>query len=85
MNLLENILDYYIEESFLIADGFNESVIGVEIPSMRLIYSVSKVIQTLIIEDEMNLEDALEHFEYNIRSSYVGEKTPIWCDDMYLN
>ena len=85
MNLLENILDYYIEESFLIADGFNESVIGVEIPSMRLIYSVSKVIETLIIEDEMNLEDALEHFEYNIRSSYVGEKTPIWCDDMYLN
>jgi hypothetical protein len=85
MNLLENILECYNEESFLIADGFNESVIGVEIPSMRLIYSVSKVIETLIIEDEMNLEDALEHFEYNIRSSYVGEKTPIWCDDMYLN
>lgn len=85
MNLLKNILEFYNEESFLIADGFNESVIGVEIPSMRLIYSVSKVIETLIIEDEMNLEDALEHFEYNIRSSYVGEKTPIWCDDMYLN
>jgi hypothetical protein len=32
----------------------------------------------------MDLEDALEHFEFNIRGSYVGEQTPIWCDDMYM-
>lgn len=82
--MLEGILEYYPEESFLKADGFDNAVIGVEIPSMRLIYSVTKVIETLITEDEMSLEDAMEHYEFNIRGSYVGELTPIWCDDMYL-
>jgi len=82
--MLEGILEYYPDESFLKADGFDSAVIGVEIPSMRLIYSVTKVIETLITEDEMSLEDAMEHYEFNIRGSYVGELTPIWCDDMYL-
>jgi hypothetical protein len=82
--MLEGILEYYPDESFLKADGFDDAVIGVEIPSMRLIYSVTKVIETLITEDEMSLEDAMEHYEFNIRGSYMGELTPIWCDDMYL-
>jgi hypothetical protein len=82
--MLEEIIEYYPDETFLKADGFDEAVIGVEIPSMRLIYSVKKVIETLITEDEMSLEDAMEHYEFNIRGSYMGELTPIWCDDMYL-
>lgn len=82
--MLEEILEYYPDETFLKADGFDDAVIGVEIRDpMRLIYSVKKVIEILITDDEMSLEDALEHFEYNIRGSYVGEQTPIWCDDMY--
>lgn len=82
--MLEEIIEYYPDETFLKADGFDEAVIGVEIPSMRLVYSVKKVIETLMTEDEMSLEDAIEHYEFNIRGSYVGELTPIWCDDMYL-
>ena len=83
--MLEEILECYPDETFIKADGFDEAVIGVEIAEpMRLIYSVKLVIETLITEDEMSLEDALEHFEYNIRGSYVGEQTPIWCDDMYM-
>lgn len=82
--MLEEILEYYPDDTFLKADGFDDAVIGVEIRDpMRLIYSVKKVIEILITDDEMSLEDALEHFEYNIRGSYVGEQTPIWCDDMY--
>jgi hypothetical protein len=83
--MLEEILEYYPEETFLKADGLDSAVIGVQVGEpMRLIYSVSKVIEHLITEDEMSLEDALEHFEFNIRGSYVGEQTPIWCDDMYM-
>jgi hypothetical protein len=83
--MLEEILEYYPDETFLKADGLDSAVIGVEIAEpMRLIYSVSKVIEILVTEDEMELEDALEHFEFNIRGSYVGEQTPIWCDDMYM-
>lgn len=82
--MLEEILEYYPDETFLKADGFDDAVIGVEIAEpMRLVYSVKKVIEILITEDEMSMEDALEYFEFNIRGSYVGEQTPIWCDDMY--
>lgn len=82
--MLEEILEYYPDDTFLKADGFDDAVIGVEIGDpMRLIYSVKKVIEILITEDEMSFEDALEHFEYNIRGAYVGKQTPIWCDDMY--
>jgi hypothetical protein len=83
--MLEEILEYYPDETFLKANGLDSAVIGVQVGEpMRLIYSVSKVIEHLITEDEMSLEDALEYFEFNIRGSYVGEQTPIWCDDMYM-
>ena len=82
--MLEEILEYYPDETFLKADGLDSAVIGVEIAEpMRLIYSVSKIIEHLVTEDDMTVEDAIEHFEFNIRGSYVGEQTPIWCDDMY--
>jgi len=80
MNKLEIILETYPDETFVKADGLDEAVIGVEIPSMRLCYSVTKVIEILMIDDEMEIEDAIEHFEYNIRGGYVGEQTPIWVD-----
>ena len=32
----------------------------------------------------MDMNDAIEYFDFNVRGSYVGEKTPIWCDDMYV-
>jgi hypothetical protein len=32
---------------------------------------------------EMSEEDALEHFSYNVSGAYVGDKTPIWCQDNF--
>jgi hypothetical protein len=29
----------------------------------------------------MNEEEAIEHFDFNVRGGCVGEKTPIWCPD----
>jgi len=31
----------------------------------------------------MEYEDALEHFYYNIKGAYMGEKTPIFVDDIF--
>lgn len=80
--MLNSIIENYPEESFLIADGFDNAVIGVDQQSMRLIYSVSKCIE--ILTEDMSQEDAIEHFEFNVSGSYVGEKTPIWCYDDFL-
>jgi hypothetical protein len=80
---LQEILDNYEDESFLMADGFDDAIIGVEESSMRLIYSVKRCIEILMSED-MTYEDAIEHFYYNVSGGYVGEKTPIWCQDNFF-
>jgi hypothetical protein len=81
MSMLQDIIENYYEYDFLIADGFNDAVIGVDESSMRLIYSVSKCLE--ILQEYLSEEDAIEYFEYNVSSAYVGEQTPIWCYDNF--
>jgi len=71
------------DEECLVADGFDEAVIGVVYGvEPQAVYSVQKIIDILIEEDEMDIADAIEHFEYNIAGSYMGEKTPIYVYDI---
>lgn len=77
--MLENILEWFPEDELLIADGFNDAILGIDESSMRIIYSVTKCIEILM--QEMSEEDALEYFNYNVCNAYVGDKTPIWCND----
>ena len=80
MSILEQLVQSHEEGTFLKADGFDKAVIGYEESSMRLIYSVKKCI-SILTEEGMTEEDALEHFSFNVSGSYVGGKTPIWCED----
>jgi hypothetical protein len=77
--MLDKILEWFPEEDLLIADGLNEAIIGIDEESMRIIYSESKCIEILM--KEMSEEDAVEYYNFNIKSAYVGDKTPIWCID----
>jgi hypothetical protein len=81
--MLEGIVEYYQDEDILKADGFDDAVIGIDTGTMRLIYSVTRCVEILIVGG-MDMNDAIEYFDFNVRGSYVGEKTPIWCDDMYM-
>lgn len=78
--MLEEILEQYEEETLWKADGFDQAVLGVEQSTMRLIYSVKKCIE--ILTEDMPEEEAIEYFNYNTLRSYIGDKTPIWCNDM---
>ncbi len=80
--MLEKILEQYEDEQILIADGFDGAVIGIEENTMRLIYSVEKCIN-ILMEQGMDMTEAVEYFDFNVSGSYVGEKTPIWCDDLF--
>ena len=80
--MLEEIINNYPDEGILSADGLDDAVIGLEMNSMRLIYSVSKCIE-IFINDGMTEEEALEFFEFNTAGSYMGEHTPIWCYDEF--
>ena len=51
------------DEECLVADGFDEAVIGVVYGvEPKAVYSVQKIIDILIEEDEMDIADAIEHF-----------------------
>jgi hypothetical protein len=81
--MLEGIIEYYQDEEFLKADGFDDAVIGVDTSTMRLIYSVRMCVEILVLQG-MDTFEAIEYFDFNIRGSFVGEKTPIWCEDMFI-
>lgn len=81
-NIIDNIIENYGEVSFLKADGFDDAVIGYDEQSMRLIYSVTKCIE-ILINQGLSFTDAMEHFDFNVKGSYMGDKTPIWCNDNF--
>jgi len=80
--MLEKILEQFQDDEILIADGFDNAVIGIEENSMRLIYSVEKCIN-ILMDQGMDMTEAVEYFDFNVSGSYMGEKTPIWCDDLF--
>ena len=76
------LIESYGESSeLLFADGLDKAIIGICPISYRVVYSRSKVIDCLMLED-LSYDDAIEHAEFNIFNSYVGELTPIWIDDL---
>ncbi len=78
--MIDKIKAWFPEEDFIkVPGGFDDAIIGIESLTMRLIYSTSKCLE--ILQQEMDEEDANEYFNYNIAGAYMGEKTPIFCED----
>jgi hypothetical protein len=85
MTKLEQIIEWYPDEEFLSADGFEDALIGVVYDKIKsvyvLVYSRVKCIEILITRDKMSKEEAEEYFDFNVDGAYMGEKTPIYVDD----
>lgn len=64
-------------ENSLLADGFDDAILGIDIVSHRVIYCVAKMTD-ILIEEGMDPVDAMEHLDYNILNAYVGDYTPIF-------
>lgn len=62
-------------------EGMEHCVVGIEERTLRLILSKMRVLNHLVEEERLSMEDALEHYSFNIEGSYVGEGTPIFLDD----
>jgi|TARA_R110000744_G_scaffold130866_1_gene238654 hypothetical protein len=79
--MYEVIVDVYgSSDDVLFADGFNDAIIGFEPNMWKVVYSRNKVIEILM--EDMSEEDAVEYAEYNTFNAYVGDKTPLWVDDL---
>tara|TARA_R110000823_G_scaffold98076_2_gene212664 strand:+ start:857 stop:1114 length:258 start_codon:yes stop_codon:yes gene_type:complete len=76
-SILEKIIETYPDETFLYPTGFEDCVVGVERDRGTLVMDANKIIDKLMYEDDMDVLDAQEHFDYNIAGS-KGEGFPIY-------
>ena len=74
--VLDNYVDIVGDEEMLVADGFDEAIIGVTYGygDQVVVYDWDACIE--ILRKDMSHEDALEHMGYNVTGAYVGERTP---------
>ena len=81
MTNMEILIERYPDEEFLQADGFEEAIIGID-QNFRVCYSNKKCIE--ILAKDMSLEEAADYFLFNVAGAYVGEKTPIFVDEILV-
>mgnify|MGYP001479734456 CR=1 FL=1 len=73
----------------LFADGLEKAIIGIAIvwgdngQKHVVAYSVQKVIEIFMKENDWSFDEALEYAEYNTFGAYVGENTPVFVDELY--
>ena len=61
-------------------DGFDDAIVGYEPNAQRYVYDRQKMISIAVYDMEMTHEDAIEHLEYNVWGSWVGDQTPIYIE-----
>ena len=68
----------------LTLDGFDEAVLGVveRAGLLAVCYDRNKILEILM--RDMNLDEAMEYYEFNILGAYMGEHTPVYLDFMPL-
>ena len=74
----EDLMEILAEEECLTADGFDDALVGCTYgANVVAVYDIDRVIE-ILVEVGMDYNDAVEHADFNIVGSYVGEKTPIF-------
>ena len=93
MNKLERFLKEWDKgggEVVLLGDGdeqlkFGDAFLGITwregLPVT--VYDEAKVIQAYMDVDEMDYDEAVEFFQFNTISAYVGKQTPIFIDSQW--
>ena len=75
----KQIMLTFPDERFVRWADLDDAIIGLEVKTMRLIYSVPLIIEELKNQG-MPHDDAVEWYTNNIECAYIGERTPIHCD-----
>lgn len=80
MSLRETIAEDYPDLLVLEPEYFDEAIVGLaqRIGMDVVCYDKEKVLELLCVKEGMTYEDAIEHFEYNIIGSWMGDTTPVF-------
>lgn len=81
--LFERITQYHEENDEgtgpVQLDGLEAAIVGATVTQgqLLLVYSSDKIMEILMRRDNMDSEEAMEFYEFNIASAYFGPTTPI--------
>jgi|TARA_R110000824_G_scaffold14552_5_gene61790 hypothetical protein len=80
---IEYMEDIEIEPMLLLGQSeeindYAEAFVGVILDESKAVYDEDKIIKVLMERDGMTDMDAIEFFEFNIRGSYMGDRTPMY-------
>ncbi len=69
-------------EEALLADGFEDALIGIAEIFTRSValYDKRKCIEILMLRDSMSYDEAVEFFEFNVQGGWHGPNTPAFAD-----
>jgi len=68
------------DDGALFVDGMEAALIGVGVQFSReiAIYDYDKCLDILIERDNMDIEEAIDHMEYQVIGAYAGKSTPVF-------
>ena len=79
LNLLNEV---YGKNTFVKIRYFDDAIIGFEVETKMLIYSVKKCIK--ILKKKMSAEEAIDHFYMEMFSQNAEENKVIFCEDYLI-
>lgn len=76
--LTELLRDWDIDEDIIVFTGLDEAIIGFgyHFNQAVAIYDLGKIL-ALLTKQGLSIEEAEEHFSYNIAGSWIGPGTPV--------
>lgn len=80
---LIDLVNEVVEDSILLADGFDEAFLGIATRCGQppvAVYDAEHCIQILMDRDGMDYEEALEFFSFNVTGAWVGPQTPMFVE-----
>jgi hypothetical protein len=82
-------VDEYTEETGIsllrIAGGYDDCIVGVDESHGRLVYDATQIVARIAARDQISEDEALEYFQYNIASAYLGTHTPVYIRVMQFD
>ena len=80
MKKIEIIQEMYPDEELLVADGFDDAIVGYFDELKKVVYSSNACVDILMANHGMEYDEAIEFFAFNVQGSFVGDKTPLFIN-----
>lgn len=64
----------------IFVDGFDMAIMGItEVDDgYKVCYDIGRILELLVLEHDMDEQEAIEYYDFNIGGAYVGPLTPIF-------